>query len=156
MNKHILNVLNAVLILGLTIAMNLAYGETRPYIFNAQAKMLDKHREPVDRAYGLINIITDNSGKGRIDVMFSNGSNIDWAKFNAHVIFLNASGSVLKDEHIYRWLDAANDEGASERKVSKLLSVTDFTNIEVDFYLSDIPETGDVQSDQVDVVSAYY
>ncbi len=155
MNKYRLKVLAGFLILGLTLTLNSAYGETHPYIFQTHAKMLDKYREPVDRAYGLINIVNDDNGEGRIEVMFSNGSNIDWVKFNVHVIFLNASGQVLKDEHIYRWLDAANEEGASERKVSKPLSVTDFNSVEVEFYLSDVPYTEDASSEGVDVVRAY-
>ncbi len=156
MTKYGLYIINTLFVLGLALAFNPAYGEARPYSFHAIAKMHDKHQEPVDKAYGLINIVTDNNGKGRINVMFSNGSKIDWAKFNAHVKFINASGSVLKNEHIYRWLEAANEEGASERKVSKSLTVNDFTSVEVEFYLTDIPQTGLVKPDRVDVVRAYF
>ncbi len=156
MTKYGLNIINTLLIVGLALVFNPAYGETHRYTFYAISKMLDQHQKPVDQAYGLISIVSDDNGKGRINVMFSNGSKIDWAKFNARVKFINASGSVLKNEHIYRWLDAANEDGASERKVSKLLSVNEFTSVEVEFYLTDIPETGLVKSDRVDVVRAYF
>ncbi len=155
MNKHYLNFIKAIFILSLAFTINLAYGDINRSIFNSNAKMLGKHREPVDKTYGLINIVTGNDGKGTINVMFSNGSKIDWVKFNAHVKFLNAAGLVIKEAHFYRWLNAANEEGASERKISKALTRTDYTSIEVEFYLTDIPEPRVVEPGRIDVVRAF-
>ena len=146
MNKYTLNTVAALLVSCLAFASNPAYGEAYPHDFQANAKMLHKQYGPVDKAYGLVNVVTDNDGKGSIDVMFSNGSQIDWAKFNAQLKFIDASGAIVKQEHIYRWLDAATEDGATERKVSKSLTVSGFETIEVEFYLTDIPETGVVAS----------
>ncbi len=145
MYKYLLN-LAFMLVSGLLVASSPAYGESHPFDFHINAKMQHKHHGPVDKAYGLVSINTDNHGNGIIDVMFSNGSQIDWAKFNAHIKFLNASASVIKEEHIYRWLDAAGEDGATERKVSKLVTISGFESIEVDFYLTDMPESGIAES----------
>lgn len=151
MNKYLLNI-TLLLASALQMTSIPAYGESHSYDFHADAKMLHKHHGPVDKAYGLVKVVTDHHGKGTIDVMFSNGSQIDWAKFNAHVKFLNASGSVVREEHIYRWLDAANEDGAAERKISKSLTVSGFETIEVEFYLTDIPGTDVAESGSQGVV----
>lgn len=152
MKQYIVNFAAAWLLSGLVLASNSAYGESHPYDFQANAKMVHKLHGPVDNAYGLINVVSDNEGKGVIDVMFSNGSQIDWVKFNARVKFLNASGSVISEQHFYRWLDAAGEDGAAERKLSKRLAVTGFETIEVEFYLTDMPESGIAHSEGADKV----
>lgn len=152
MNKYTMNIAAALFVSGLAFASNPAYGESHSYDFQANAKMQHKQYGLVDKAYGLVNVVTDNDGKGTIDVMFSNGSQIDWAKFNARLKFVDASGTIIKQEHIYRWLDAAGEDGATERKVSKSLTVFGFETIEVEFYLTDIPETGVAASDDQGIV----
>lgn len=140
MKKYTLNVVAILLISLSAFASNPAYGDSHSYDFHADAKMAHKNFGPIDKAYGYMNVITDNSGKSTINVMFSNGSEIDWARFNARVKFLDSSGLVIEEEHIYRWIDAAGVDGAEERRVSKSLTVTEFETIEVDFYLSDLSD----------------
>ena len=88
-----------------------------------------------------MNGVTDTIGKGIINVMFSNGSRLNWVRFNAHVKFLNAAGEVVKEEYFDHRIAAARNEGAIERKVTKPLTVSDFDSIQVEFYLSDLPDT---------------
>ena len=113
---------------------------SHPYDFHVNAKMVHQSYGPVENAYGYMNVITNDRGSGIINVMFSNGSALDLARFNARVLFLNASGSVIKEEHFGHRISAADQSGAVERKVSKPLSVSNFDSIKVDFYLTDIPE----------------
>ena len=140
MNKHLIR---TSLILVSIFGANLSYAATNPFNFHTDAKMVQKSHGPVDKAYGYMNVVTDNNGKGVINVMFSNGSRIDWARFNADVKFLNAAGSVIKQEHFARRLKAANHDGAAEHKLIKPLTISNFDSIQVDFYLSDVP--GNVQ-----------
>ena len=107
--------------------------------FHHASKMMHKEHGPVDRAYGLMTLTTDSNGKGMINIMFSNRSRIDGARFNARVTFLDTSGAVIKQEHFARRIAAAGLSGAVEGKVSKPLSLSNFDSIRVDFFLSDIP-----------------
>ena len=140
MNRQLSHIL---LILVSALVANLAHAATNPFDYHIDAKMVQKSYGPVDKAYGYMNVVTDNNGNGVINVMFSNGSQIDWARFNANVKFLNAAGSVVKEEHFARRLSAANRAGAVEHKLIKPVTVSNFDSIQVDFYLSDIP--GQVQ-----------
>ena len=135
----------SVLIAGMLLAIasfisNSAFAVSHPYDFHVDAKMVHKNHGPVENAYGYMNIITNDNGSGTINVMFSNGSRLNLARFNARVKFLNASGSVIKEEHFGHRISAASFTGAVERKVSKPLTVSNFDSIQVDFYLSDIPD----------------
>jgi len=136
MNKQLLFFI-ALLVSG--FAINSASAAAHPFDLHIDAKMVEKSRGPVDKAYGYVNLVSDNKGNGIINVMFSNGSQIDWARFNADVKFLNAEGSVIKQEHFGRRLGAANQSGAVEHKLIKPLTVSNFDSIQVDFYLSDLP-----------------
>jgi len=95
---------------------------------------------PIDQAYGYMNVVTDESGNGTINVMFFNGSGRDLAQFNARVTFLDETDNVIGEEHFDCWLDAAGLDEAIECKVTKPLSLSNFETIEVDFYLSEIDE----------------
>ncbi len=135
----------SILIAGILLALasligNSASAVSHPYDFHTDAKMVHKSYGPVDKAYGYMNVITNDRGNGVINVMFSNGSSLNLARFNARVVFLSASGSVIKEEHFGHRISAAGYSGAVERKVSKPLTVSNFDSIRVDFYLSDIPE----------------
>ena len=136
MNK----LLNICLVIASIAAANLSYAATNQFDFHTDAKLLRTNHGLVDKAYGYMNVVTDNNGEGIINVMFSNGSRIDWARFNADVKFLNAAGSVIKQEHFARRLQAANHDGAVEHKLIKPLTISNFDSIEVDFYMSDVPD----------------
>ena len=150
MNTQRLQITAFLLLAGLGVIFGPAYSE---FDFQANAKMMHKHHGPFDKAYGLVNVVIDAEGKGRMEVMFSNGSQIDWVKFNADVRFIDAAGAVVEEQHIYRWLEAANAQGASERKVSKTLSLNRVKSVEVDFYLSDIIQTDN--NDMAGINSVY-
>lgn len=112
----------------------------QPFEFHADATMVHEHIGPVENAYGYMNVITDGKGTGTINVMFSNGSDLDRAQFNARVKFLNDRGTVLREEHFDCWIDAEGLREAGECKVSQPLTLRGFDSVEVDFYLTDIPE----------------
>ena len=137
MNKQLLNLCLVTISL---IVTNPAYAETNQFDFHTDAKLLQTSHGPVDKAYGYMNVVTDNNGDGLISIMFSNGSQIDWARFNADVKFLNGAGSVIKQEHFTRRIKAANQDGAVEHKLVKPLKISNFDSIKVDFYLSDVPD----------------
>ena len=107
--------------------------------FHHASKMIHKDLGPVDKAYGLMTLTTDSNGKGMINIMFSNRSRIDGARFNARVTFLDASGVVINQQHFALRIDAAGLSGAIEGKISKPLTLSNFDSIRVDFFLSDIP-----------------
>lgn len=101
------------------------------------AKMVYEDFGPVDKTYGYLNIVSDESGKGIINVMFSNGRQTDWVKFNARVTFLDASDAVVKEANLHRWIGSAGPEGAAERKVTKAFYAPNFETVEVEFYLTE-------------------
>jgi hypothetical protein len=119
---------------------NPALAAAEAYEFHADANMAHKSRGPVDKAYGYMNIVSAANGKLIINVMFSNGNESKWARFNARVKFLSASGRVIKEENFERWIAAAGGNGASEHRISKGLTSPDFKSVKVDFYLSDVPD----------------
>lgn len=146
-----------VIISALWVLSNPAYGDSHSFDFQANAKMMHKHHGPVDKAYGLVNVNLDSTGKGRLEVLFSNGSRIDWVKFNARVKYLNDAGLVIREDYVYRWLESADTEGADERRVTRSIVLNHVKSVEVDFYLSDMIENtnhelADLNSDQI----AYY
>ena len=124
----------------LTIASSQAHAVAHPFEFHADAKMAHQEQGPVDKAYGYMNVITDGNGKGTINVMFSNGSDLERAQFNARVKFLNAKGKVVQEENFDCWIDSEGLSEAGECKVSRPLTVRGFDSVKVDFYLSDVPE----------------
>jgi len=111
-----------------------------PFEFHADAVMVHERLGPVENAYGYMNVITDINGQGTINVMFSNGSDLERAQFNARARFLNAGGGLVQEELFDCWIDAEGLREAAECKVSQPLKVTGFDRVEVDFYLTDIPE----------------
>lgn len=122
------------------MAQSQSFAASNPFEFHADAKMVHERYGPVEDAYGYMNVITDGKGKGTINVMFSNGSELDRAQFNARVKFLNARGKIVQQEHFDCWIDAEGLREAGECKVSQPLTVRGFDSVEVDFYLSDVPE----------------
>ena len=140
MNEYILILAAAVLIPLAVFTSKLANAASHPYEFHADAKMKHESLGPVEKTYGYMNVVTDTDGKGTINVMFSNGSQLPGARFNARVKFMDASGSVIKEEYFNQWIDASGYVEAVESKVTKPLNLSDFDSIKVDFYLSDIPK----------------
>ena len=143
MNKTLLKIASICLVPLFLLGSRQAFAVPHPFDFHADAKMVHHDIGPVENAYGYMNVVTDNSGNGMINVMFSNGSRLNWARFNARVKFLNAAGVVVKEEYFDHRIAAAGNDGAIERKVSKPLGATEFDSIQVDFYLSDLPDSAD-------------
>jgi hypothetical protein len=141
MNKTLLKIASICLVPLSLLGSRQAFAVSHPYDFHADAKMVHQNIGPVEKAYGYMNVVTDTSGNGIIKVMFSNGSRLHRARFNARVKFLNAAGVVVKEEYFDHRIAAAGNDGAIERKVTKPLSLTEFDSIQVDFYLSDLPDT---------------
>jgi hypothetical protein len=112
----------------------------QPAEFHADATMVHERFGPVDKAYGYMNLVTDGNGAGTINVMFSNGSKLEQAQFNARVKFLNARGKVMQEEVFDCWIDAEGLREPGECKVSQPLTTKGFDAVEVDFYLTDIPD----------------
>jgi hypothetical protein len=137
MNKTMIKIASICLVPLSLLGSRQAFAATHPYDFHADARMVHQDLGPVEKAYGYMNVVTDTDGSGIINVMFSNGSQLDWARFNARVKFLDATGVVIKEENFDHRIAAAGNEGANERKVSKALNLSDFDSIQVDFYLTD-------------------
>ena len=108
--------------------------------FHYSASMKYDDNGPVANTHGNLRVISDWSGYGLIDVMFSNDNPAIHALFNAQVRLLDASGHVVNQTHFNCWVGDPNDDAASECKVSKPLRPVLFDSVEVDFYLSDVPD----------------
>ena len=115
----------------------LAQAVSHPFDFHSNSKMVHKIHGPLKNTYGYVNVATNTYGKGMIKVMFSNGGMIDSARFNARVIFLDAAGDIIKEEHLESWIDAVGVQQTVEARVTKALTIPDFDSIKVEFYLSD-------------------
>ncbi|MGD8350909.1 MAG: hypothetical protein PVI79_16810 [Gammaproteobacteria bacterium] len=122
------------------MANSQCFAASHPFEFHADAVMVHERLGPIKDAYGYMNVITDGNGKGTINVMFSNGSDLDSAQFNARVKFLNAKGKVVQEENFDCWVEGEGLREAGECKVSRPLTVRGFDSVKVDFYLSDVPE----------------
>jgi len=129
----------ALLPLALLISIPAA-AASHPFEFHADASMQHEQYGPIEQAYGYMNVVTDDNGNGTINVMFSNGSGLDLAQFNARVKFLDTAGAIVKEEYFDCWMDAEGLREAIECKVTKPLSLSNFDSVEVDFYLSEIDE----------------
>jgi hypothetical protein len=123
----------------MVIASGTAAARNATYEYHADAPMRHASGISIENAYGYAYVVTDKKGHGVIRVMFSNGSPLHYARFNAHVAFLDVDGGVIREEHFDRQIEAADVQGAAESRVSKLVDLTDFASVKVDFFLSDIP-----------------
>ncbi len=136
MNRMTATITAALIVLG----GGTAAASNATYEYHADAPMRHSSGANVDKAYGYAYVITDMKGHGVIRVMFSNGSPLHRARFNARIAFLDANGGVIREELLEHRLAAADARGAAERSVSKLVRLNEFASVEVDFFLSDIPE----------------
>ena len=143
MSEYLLYLATVLLISVSVFALNPAQAASHQIDFHNASRMVHKNYGPVDKAYGLMTLTTDSNGKGAINVMFSNGSRLNSARFNARVKFLNTSGTVIKEEIYNQWLPATEFQDAIEGKVSKPIDLSNFDSIEVEFYLSDFLDQGD-------------
>ena len=109
------------------------------YEYHADARMHHASAGQIDDAYGYVHVITDKKGHGVIRVMFSNGTKLDRARFNAQVKFLDDKGTVIREERFDRHIEAADNQGAAERELTRLLDLNDFASIRVEFFLSEVP-----------------
>lgn len=116
-----------------------ALASEQTYEFHHDARMHDQAGGQVKNAYGYVYVATDKKGHGVIRVMFSNGTRLDNALFNAQVSFLDADGGLIRNENFSRRVQAAGADGAAEGRLSKLVKLTDFASLQVRFFLSDIP-----------------
>jgi hypothetical protein len=108
------------------------------YEYHADARMQHASRGTVKDAYGYVYVVTDKKGHGVIRVMFSNGTPLHHARFNASVKFLDASGTLIREEHFERRIEAAGFHGAAEHRLTRLVDLAEFASIRVEFFLSDI------------------
>lgn len=137
--KNILSMkLPQLLISACALVFSQAFALAQPWDFQADARMYLQDYGPVEDAYGLVYLETDGNGDGVITVMFSNASEVELARFNARVRFLDTHGGLLGEEHFDCWIDSAGYVEANECKLSRPLSQAGFDSIEVDFYLSDV------------------
>jgi hypothetical protein len=139
MNKPASRIYAALLLplLLLTCAQSIAGNPN--YEYHVDARMQHALTGPLKDAYGYVYVVTDKKGHGVVRVMFSNGTALDHASFNARVKFLDANGELIREEHFERRIEAAGSHGAAERSLSKLVDLSEFAAVRVDFYLSDIP-----------------
>jgi len=132
--------INALLLLPLlllTCGQAAAVGNN--YEYHADARMQHASQGTVKDAYGMVYVVTDKKGHGVIQVMFSNGTSLDHARFNASVKFIDAGGATVREEHFERRIEAAGFHGAAERRLTRLVDLAEFASVRVDFFLSDIP-----------------
>ncbi len=146
MKKQVSKAVSPLLVCVCSFMFNQAYAVAHPYEFHADAKMQLQSHGPVDNAYGYMTIETDMQGRGTITVMFSNASEVQMARFNARVRFLDVSGAVIDEENFGCWIDAEGYSEAIECKVSRPLAQSGFDSIQVDFYLSDLPDASSASS----------
>lgn len=140
MNTKIAKLITAILLPLSLFCAPTANAASHPFEFHADARMQHEQLGPIEQAYGYMNVVTDENGNGSINVMFSNGSGLDLAQFNARVKFLDTAGAIIKEEYFDCWIDAEGLQEAVECKVTRPLSLSSFDSIEVDFYLSEIDE----------------
>ena len=141
MSEYTLYVATVLLITLSAFVLHPAQAASDTSEFHEFASMTHKSLGRIDQTYGYVNVTTDTGGAGKISVMFSNGSQLNGAWFNARVKFLDTLGAVIKEAHFKQRIAAADYQGAAEGKVSKPLTFSNFDSIQVDFYLSDVPET---------------
>ncbi len=107
--------------------------------YHADAAMQLENGNRVEQAYGYAYVVTDKRGHGVIRGLFSNGSSLHHALFNARIRFLDEAGRLIRVETFEDRIEAAGTDGAAERQLTKLVDLTEFADVEVDFFLSDVP-----------------
>jgi hypothetical protein len=139
MNKPGSKIYSILLLSLLLLTCGQAAAGSANYEYHLNASMQHAGSGSVKDAYGYVYVVTDKKGHGVIRVMFSNGSPLDYARFNARVKFLDADGTLIREEYFERRIEAAGSDGAAEGSLSKLVDLSEFAAVKVDFFLSDIP-----------------
>lgn len=151
MNKILLKLTLVLFTVLAGIGLNRVYAASTPYEFHADAKMHLLNHGPVDHTYGYLHVVSDALGNSLVDVMFSNGNPRLRALFNARVRFLGTAGVVIREASFQCRLGTAGADSASECKVSKRLTRTAFESVQVDFFLTDLPDENTVAGAAADV-----
>jgi hypothetical protein len=146
MNKFLLKATISLFILLWVFSLNRVYAASSYDEYHSSTRMNYPAHGPVAKTYGYLHVISDSAGNGLIDVMFSNGDPAIQALFNASVRLLDSSGQVLNETQFHCRLGDLSADTRNECKVSKSISRTQFDSIEVDFYLSDIPNLSQIAS----------
>ena len=107
MNRMTLRI-NAILLVPLLLlACGQAAAARQNYEFHADARMRHATGDDVNNAYGYVYVVTDKKGHGVIRVMFSNGTSLHQARFNARIRFLDADGKLIRTEKFDYRVEAA-------------------------------------------------
>ena len=117
--------------------LGLAGGQA--YEYHHDAVMQLQTGDSIQGAHGYVYVATDKKGHGVIQVMFSNATRLDNARFNAQVRFFDAEGTLLREEWFSRHIAAADNDGAAEDRLSRLVDLSEFATLKIELYLSDIP-----------------
>ena len=139
MNKPGSKIYSLLLLSALLLTCGQVAAGSANYEYHLNASMQHAGSGSVKDAYGYVYVVTDKKGHGVIRVMFSNGSSLDNARFNARVKFLDVDGTLIREEYFERRIEAAGFDGAAERSLTKLVDLSEFAAVKVDFFLSDIP-----------------
>jgi len=139
MNKAESTIYSMLLLSLLLLTSGQAAAGSANYEYHLNAAMQHAGTGSIKDAYGYVYVVTDKKGHGVIRVMFSNGTSLDYARFNARVKFLDADGALIREEFFERRIEAAGSDGAAERSLSELVDLSEFAAVEVDFFLSETP-----------------
>jgi hypothetical protein len=123
----------------LLVGSESAFAAQPAYEFHHDARMQLQTGVEIDNAYGYVYVATDMKGHGVIQVMFSNGTRLDYARFNAQVNFLDADGALIHQERFSHRIEAAGVDGAAERRYSKLVELNEFATLKIELYLDEVP-----------------
>ena len=113
--------------------------DSQTFEYHHDAVMQLQTGDSIHGAHGYVYVATDKRGHGVIQVMFSNATRLDNARFNAQVRFFDAEGGLIREEWFSQHIAAADTEGAAEDRLSRLVALDDFATLKINLYLSDIP-----------------
>ena len=117
----------------------LGFADGGAFEYHHDAVMQLQTGDRIQGAYGYVYVATDKKGHGVIRVMFSNATRLDNARFNAQVRFFDDDGKLLREEWFSQQVAAADQDGAAEDRLSRLVDLDEFSTLKIELYLSDIP-----------------
>ena len=113
--------------------------DSQTFEYHHDAVMQLQSGDLIQGAYGYVYVATDKKGHGVIQVMFSNATGLNNARFNAQVRFFDRDGRLLREEWFSQQVAAAGHDGAAEDRLSRLVDLDEFDTLKVELYLTDIP-----------------
>jgi hypothetical protein len=116
-----------------------SFADRKTFEYHHDAVMQLHSGDPLQGAHGYVYVATDMKGHGVIQVMFSNATRVDNARFNAQLKFFAADGALLREEWFSQHIAAADHDGAAEDRLSRLVDLDEFATLKVNLYLTDIP-----------------